>query len=92
MQTAAGYAPAIGWYRKDFVLPSSSAADAWAVRFESVSNVATIWLNGHLIATHDGAFLPFEVALPAADLSRSGSIACRPRQRRTLAHRPAAAD
>jgi len=72
VQTAAGYAPATGWYRKDFVLPSSSAADGWVVRFESVSNFATIWLNGHLIASHDGAFLPFEVALPGGDLSRSG--------------------
>ncbi|HEX4033624.1 MAG TPA: glycoside hydrolase family 2 TIM barrel-domain containing protein [Solirubrobacteraceae bacterium] len=72
VQTAAGYAPAITWYRKDFVLPSSSAADEWAVRFESVSNSATIWLNGHLIGAHTGAFLPFEVALPAADTSRSG--------------------
>ena len=71
-QTAVGYAPAIGWYRKDFVLPSSPAAGSWVVRFESVSNVATIWLNGHLLATHDGAFLPFEVALPGGDLSRSG--------------------
>jgi beta-glucuronidase len=70
--TAAGYAPAIGWYRKDFVLPSSSPADGWVVRFESVSNGATIWLNGRHLATHSGAFLPFEVALPADALARSG--------------------
>jgi beta-glucuronidase len=69
--TAAGYAPAVGWYRKDFALPSSSAADTWIVRFESVNNGATVWLNGHQVATHTGAFLPFEVVLPAADLERS---------------------
>ena len=27
-----------------------------------------MWLNGHRIGTHTGAFLPFELALPAADL------------------------
>ena len=68
---AAGYAPAVGWYRKDFVLPSSAAADTWIVRFESVNNRATIWLNGHEIGTHTGAFLPFEVVLPAAVLHRA---------------------
>jgi len=67
-QTAAAYAPAVAWYRKDFVLPSSSPADTWIVRFESVNNSATIWLNGHLIGSHTGAFLAFEVVLPAADL------------------------
>src|SRR5581483_3906297 len=31
--TAAGYAPAVGWYRKDFALPSPSPHDTWIVRF-----------------------------------------------------------
>jgi beta-glucuronidase len=71
-QTAAGYAPSVAWYRKDFVLPSRSPGDTWIVRFESVSNSVTIWCNGHEIGSHTGAFLAFEVALPAADLNRSG--------------------
>jgi beta-glucuronidase len=71
-QTAAGYAPSVAWYRKDFVLPSSSPADTWIVRFESVNNSVTIWCNGHQIGSHTGAFLAFEVALPAGDLDRSG--------------------
>ena len=70
-QTAAGYAPTVGWYRKDFVLPSSSPADTWIVRFESVNNRVTIWLNGHRLGEHTGAFLAFEVVLPASDLQRS---------------------
>lgn len=69
-QTAASYAPAVGWYRKDFVLPSSSPRYTWIVRFESINNSVTIWLNGHQIGTHTGAFLAFEVALPPADLQR----------------------
>ena len=67
--TAASYAAAVTWYRKDFLLPSSPASDEWIVRFESVNNSATIWLNGHPIGSHTGAFLPFELALPPADLN-----------------------
>ena len=73
LQTAAAYAPAVAWYRKDFMLPSSAAADTWIVRFESVNNSATIWLNGHLLGSHTGAFLAFELAAPAGDLNR-GSV------------------
>ena len=69
---AAGYAPSVGWYRKDFALPSSSPDYTWIVRFESINNRVTVWLNGHEIATHDGAFLPFEVVLPSTDLHRAG--------------------
>ena len=70
-ETAAGYAPTVGWYRKDFLLPSSSPQDTWIVRFESINNRVTIWLNGHQIGVHTGAFLAFEVVLPASDLNRS---------------------
>ncbi len=70
-QTAAGYAPTVGWYRKDFLLPSSSPQYTWIVRFESINNRVTIWLNGHQIGAHTGAFLAFEVVLPESDLNRS---------------------
>ena len=68
-RTAAAYAPAVGWYRKDFVLPSSAPGYTWIARFESINNSVTIWLNGHEIAVHTGAFLAFEVVLPAAYLN-----------------------
>jgi len=67
--TAASYDAAVTWYRKDFRLPPSSSSDEWIVRFESINNSAKIWLNGHLIGSHTGAFLPFEFALPPADLN-----------------------
>jgi beta-glucuronidase len=70
--STAAYAPTVGWYRKDFLLPSSSPRYSWIVRFESVNNTVTIWLNGHDIDTHTGAFLPFEVALPAAAVNLGG--------------------
>jgi len=60
----------VGWYRRDFTLPSTAfaryikAADRhWIVRFESVNYRATVWLNGRKIGSHTGAYLPFEFDL-----------------------------
>jgi beta-glucuronidase len=60
----------VGWYRRDFVLPSGAfpryipaAARHWIVRFESVVYSATVWLNGRLLGTHAGAYLPWELDL-----------------------------
>ncbi len=60
----------VGWYRRDFTLPAGAfagyvnAADRrWIIRFESVNYRATVWLNGRLIGTHAGAYLPFELDL-----------------------------
>jgi beta-glucuronidase len=51
-------APSIGWFRSSFTVKEGGA---WNVRFESVTGHATVWLNGRLIGTHDGAYLPFEL-------------------------------
>jgi beta-glucuronidase len=53
----------IGWYRRDFKVPSRSKALTWLVRFESVNYRAQVWLNGHSLGTHTGAFLPWELEL-----------------------------
>jgi beta-glucuronidase len=53
----------IGWYRRDFTLPSSSSAYAWIARFESVNYRATVWLNGRRIGAHAGVAMPFELDL-----------------------------
>ena len=57
----------VGWYRRDFTLPSGAFASYvrgsdrhWIIRFESVNYRATVWLNGRLIGSHTGAYLPFE--------------------------------
>jgi beta-glucuronidase len=61
----------IGWYRKDFKLPSSSARLDWSVRFDSVNYRATVWLNGHGVGSNAGAYLPFDVLL--SHLNRHGT-------------------
>jgi beta-glucuronidase len=60
----------VGWYRRDFTLPANAFASYvpkadrhWIIRFESVNYRATVWLNGHEIGTHTGAYLPFEFDL-----------------------------
>jgi beta-glucuronidase len=66
--SGAGFSGYVGWYRKDFVLPSNGLPGpasklAWIVRFESVNFWAKVWLNGRPIGSHMGAYLPFEFDL-----------------------------
>jgi beta-glucuronidase len=60
----------VGWYRKDFRVPSKGANLSWILRFESVNYRATVYLNGKRIGEHVGAHLAFEV--PADGISRTG--------------------
>ncbi|HEY2772352.1 MAG TPA: glycoside hydrolase family 2 TIM barrel-domain containing protein, partial [Solirubrobacteraceae bacterium] len=60
----------VGWYRKDFTVPTGAFARSvkprdrhWILRFENVNYQATVWLNGHKLGTHAGAYLPFEYDL-----------------------------
>lgn len=68
--SAQAYEGYVGWYRKDFTVPANAfpryvPADArqWLIRFESVVYSATVWLNGHEIGSHAGAYLPWELTL-----------------------------
>jgi beta-glucuronidase len=63
-------AGSVGWYRRDFTLPSGAfaryvphSARRWIIRFESINYRASVWLNGRMIGTHVGAELPFELDL-----------------------------
>jgi beta-glucuronidase len=60
----------VGWYRRDFTLPSSSLDLEWRLRFESANYRAKVWVNGEPVGEHEGAFVPFEV--PALGLVRDG--------------------
>ncbi len=66
----ASYNGYVGWYRRDFTLPSNAFSNKvpgqfrhWIIRFESVNYRATVWLNGIKIGSHAGADLPFEFDL-----------------------------
>jgi beta-galactosidase/beta-glucuronidase len=59
----ASMAGGIGWYRRDFRIPSRPAGAEWIVRFESVNYRATVFLNGVQIGRHEAASIPFEIRL-----------------------------
>jgi beta-glucuronidase len=69
-QSAASFAGGVGFYRKDFKLPSNAKRFSWIVRFESVNYRSKVWLNGRPLGTNRGAYLPFEIRLPAGLLRR----------------------
>jgi beta-glucuronidase len=66
----ASFRGGVGWYRRDFKLPSADPGLNWSVRFDSVNYRARVWLNGREIGSNTGAYLPFE--LPLSRLSRTG--------------------
>jgi beta-glucuronidase len=72
-QSPQSFAGGVGFYRKDFKLPSAASRFAWIVRFESVNYRSKVWLNGKPLGTNRGAYLPFELRLPASLLKRSGT-------------------
>jgi len=57
------YAGSLAWYRTSFTLPH---AGAYALRFESVNHRALVWLDGHLLGSHIGTYLPFEERFAAS--------------------------
>ncbi len=61
----------IGWYRRDFELPSASSALDWAIRFESVNYRTRVWLNGRPVGENTGAYIPFGFHL--SGLKRTGT-------------------
>jgi beta-glucuronidase len=63
----------VGWYRKDFRLPSSAKQLSWVIRFESVNYRSIVWLNGKRLGSNTGAYLPFEFVVPAKSLRRGGT-------------------
>ena len=71
-ESDASMAGSIGWYRKDFHLPSANRRYSWVLRFESVNYRARFWLNGRPIGSNAGAYLPFEIRIPPSALKRTG--------------------
>ncbi len=69
----ASFMGGVGWYRKDFRLPSAQRRLHWVVRFESVNYRARIYLNGRLVGQNRGAYLPFEIRLPSGVLKRGAT-------------------
>src|SRR6185369_5286001 len=53
------YKRGAGWYRLQFKAPKSGKTKKSYLRFDAVSLVATVWLNGKELGTHFGGFSAF---------------------------------
>jgi len=51
------YEGSIAWYRTSLRV---SRAGLYAVSFQSANFLATVWIDGHELGTHEGTYLPFE--------------------------------
>src|SRR3954469_14819429 len=49
------------WYRRTFVDPRASRAERLLLHFGAVDFDATVWVNGHVAARHQGGYTPFSV-------------------------------
>jgi beta-galactosidase len=56
----------VGWYRLRFKTPSSSTARRYFLQFDGVSAIADVWVNGHYLGKHAGAFSRFRFDASAA--------------------------
>ncbi|MEO8684101.1 MAG: sugar-binding domain-containing protein, partial [Devosia sp.] len=53
-------------YKRSFALPEGWGSQELALQFGAVSYFCEVLLNGHVVGSHEGAFLPFEIVLPAS--------------------------
>ncbi len=49
----------IGWYRRTFELPKEDSGKRIWLTFDGVFRDATVWVNGWLMARHEGGYYPF---------------------------------
>jgi len=55
-----GYLPTgIGWYRKQFALPSSVRGKQISIQFDGVYMNSEVWINGHLLGKRPNGYISF---------------------------------
>jgi beta-galactosidase len=59
-------AQGIGWYRRHFRMPPSPKGARYFLQFDAVGTIAQVWLNGHYLGKHNGAFARFRFDASAA--------------------------
>ena len=48
------------WYRRAFDAPPLSEGQRLLLHFGAVDYAATVWVNGQVVARHDGGYIPFK--------------------------------
>src|SRR5688500_7272139 len=64
-------------YKRSFALPEGWASQELALQFGAVSYFCEVLLNGQVVVSHEGAFLPFEIVLPATALKTQNELEVR---------------
>lgn len=61
---ATGFLPGgIGWYRKKFNMPVTSANKLTWIQFDGVYSNSEVWINGHYLGKHPYGYTPFAYEL-----------------------------
>ncbi|MBU6296864.1 MAG: beta galactosidase jelly roll domain-containing protein [Alphaproteobacteria bacterium] len=55
-----------GWYRRTFHAPPAPPDSRFFLQFDGVGTIADVWLNGHYLGKHEGAFARFRFDATAA--------------------------
>ena len=55
-----------GWYRLKFQVPAAAKGSRYFLQFDAVGTIADVWLNGHYLGKHEGAFARFRFDASAA--------------------------
>jgi len=73
-----GYLPTgIGWYRKQFVLPSSVRGKQVSIQFDGVYMNSEVWINGHYFGKRPNGYISFVYDLTPYLLKGKNTIAVR---------------
>lgn len=60
-----GFHPVV-WYERPFTVPESWAGQRVVLHFGAVDYAAKVWVNGQLVATHEGGHTPFRADITDA--------------------------
>jgi beta-galactosidase len=67
-----GYLPVgIGFYRKEFEIPEADKGKKISIEFDGIFRNSTVWVNGHLLGTHQSGYTPSNYDL--TDVLRYGN-------------------
>lgn len=59
------------WYRRSFSMPELATGSRLMLHFGAVDYISTVWVDGTLVARHEGGYTPFETDITdALDSSR----------------------
>lgn len=65
------------WYRRQFDAPKLKDGERLILHFSAVDYSATVWVNGHLVARHEGGYTPFHADITHALIDGAQTVVVR---------------